>query len=259
MLVRPFEEPAHTADCVGLGTLRLLECIRILDLKKKTKFYQASSSELYGDVRETPQSETTPFYPRSPYAIAKLYAYWITINYRESYGIYACNGILFNHESPRRGENFVTRKITMALARIKLGLQDCLYLGQHRCVKRLGAWQKTMCERSGVCCKQDSPEDFVIATGKQYSVREFVSLAAQKIDMDIVWKGSGLDERGYFEDSCIVKIDKRHFRAAEVNALIGDSTKAKIKLGWHPEITFDELVSEMMLKDLKAAKGEILT
>lgn len=253
-----FEEPAHTADSVGLGTLRLLECIRILDLKKTTKFYQASSSELYGDVRETPQSETTPFYPRSPYAIAKLYAYWITINYRESYGIYACNGILFNHESPRRGENFVTRKITMALARIKLGLQDCLYLGNIDALRDWGH-AKDYVRAQWSMLQQDSPEDFVIATGKQYSVREFVSLAAQKIDMDIVWKGSGLDERGYFEDSCIVKIDKRHFRAAEVNALIGDSTKAKIKLGWYPEITFDELVSEMMLRDLKAAKGEILT
>tara|TARA_B110000879_G_C11180443_1_gene518007 strand:+ start:285 stop:1364 length:1080 start_codon:yes stop_codon:yes gene_type:complete len=252
-----FEEPEYTADSDGIGALRILEAIRILGLENKTKFYQASTSELYGDVRETPQSETTPFYPRSPYAAAKIYAYWITINYRESYGIFACNGILFNHESPRRGETFVTRKITRALARIKLGLQGCLYLGNMDALRDWGH-AKDYVRMQWMMLQQDSPDDFVIATGVQYSVRDFVDIAAAEIDMPIVWEGAGLDEKGYFDGRCIVQVDPRYFRPAEVETLLGDASKAKNKLGWTPEITFAELVSEMMSEDMKSAKRDLL-
>tara|TARA_B110001450_G_C17611215_1_gene477373 strand:- start:111 stop:1190 length:1080 start_codon:yes stop_codon:yes gene_type:complete len=252
-----FEEPEYTADSDGIGALRILEAIRILGLEKKTKFYQASTSELYGDVRETPQSETTPFYPRSPYAVAKIYAYWITVNYRESYGIYACNGILFNHESPRRGETFVTRKITRALARIKLGIQDCLYLGNMNALRDWGH-ARDYVRMQWMMLQQDNPEDYVIATGIQHSVREFVSIAAAKIDMDITWEGAGLDEKGYYEGRSIVQVDARYFRPAEVETLLGDPAKAKAQLGWTPEITFDELVSEMMIEDLRSAERDLL-
>jgi GDPmannose 4,6-dehydratase len=252
-----FEEPEYTADSDGIGALRILEAIRILGLEKKTKFYQASTSELYGDVRETPQSETTPFYPRSPYAVAKIYAYWITVNYRESYGIYACNGILFNHESPRRGETFVTRKITRALARIKLGIQDCLYLGNMNALRDWGH-ARDYVRMQWMMLQQDNPEDYVIATGIQHSVREFVSIAAAKIDMDITWEGAGLNEKGYFEGRSIVQVDARYFRPAEVETLLGDPAKAKAQLGWTPEITFDELVSEMMIEDLRSAQRDLL-
>ena len=252
-----FHEPEYTADSDGIGALRILEAIRILGWEKKTKFYQASTSELFGDVRETPQSETTPFYPRSPYAVAKIYAYWITVNYRESYGIYACNGILFNHESPRRGETFVTRKITQALARIKLGIQDCLYLGNMDALRDWGH-AKDYVRMQWMMLRQDKPEDFVIATGEQHSVRDFVSISAAKINIDITWDGIGLNEKGYFEGRCIVKVDERYFRPAEVETLLGDPTKAKTQLGWTPEITFDELVSEMIIEDLKSAQKDLL-
>lgn len=251
-----FEEPEYTANSDGIGALRILEAIRILGLEKKTKFYQASTSELYGLVQETPQRETTPFYPRSPYAVAKLYAYWITVNYRESYGIYACNGILFNHESPVRGETFVTRKITRALARIKLGLQDCLYLGNMDALRDWGH-AKDYVEMQWMMLQQDVPEDFVIATGVQYSVRDFVNAAAAEIDMKIDWRGTGLDEKGYDERGrCIVSVDPRYFRPAEVETLLGDASKARDKLGWTPKITFHELVSEMMREDLKSAQRD---
>ncbi|MDK4741308.1 GDP-mannose 4,6-dehydratase [Rhizobium sp. CNPSo 3464] len=251
-----FEEPEYTANSDALGALRILEAIRIIGLEKKTKFYQASTSELYGLVQEIPQRETTPFYPRSPYAVAKLYAYWITINYRESYGIYACNGILFNHESPVRGETFVTRKITRALARIKLGLQDCLHLGNLD-AKRDWGHAKDYVEMQWLMLQQDQPEDFVIATGVQYSVREFVEAAAKEIGLGIRWSGEGLEEKAYDENGkCIVAIDPRYFRPAEVETLLGDPTKAKQKLGWTPKITFEELVSEMMREDLKAAERD---
>lgn len=253
-----FEEPEYTADSDGIGTLRVLEAIRILGLEKKTRFYQASTSELYGKVQEVPQTETTPFYPRSPYAAAKIYAYWITVNYRESYGIYACNGILFNHESPRRGETFVTRKITRALARIKLGLQDCLYLGNLD-AKRDWGHAKDYVRMQWMMLQQDEPEDFVIATGVQYSVRDFVNAAAKEIGIEVSWKGSGVDEKGYNADGkCIVAVDPRYFRPSEVETLLGDPTKAKEKLGWVPEITFDELVTEMMREDLKDAERDEL-
>ncbi len=253
-----FEEPEYTADSDGIGTLRVLEAIRILGLEKKTRFYQASTSELYGKVQETPQTETTPFYPRSPYAAAKIYAYWITVNYRESYGIYACNGILFNHESPRRGETFVTRKITRALARIKLGLQDCLYLGNMD-AKRDWGHAKDYVRMQWMMLQQDEPEDFVIATGVQYSVRDFVNAAAKEIGITMRWEGTGVDEKGYDEKgNCIVAVDPRYFRPAEVETLLGDPSKAKEKLGWVPEITFDELVAEMMREDLKDAERDEL-
>lgn len=251
-----FEEPEYTANSDGLGALRILEAIRILGLEKKTRFYQASTSELYGLVQETPQRETTPFYPRSPYAVAKLYAYWITVNYREAYGIYACNGILFNHESPVRGETFVTRKITRALARIKLGLQDCLYLGNLD-AKRDWGHAKDYVEMQWLMLQQEQPEDFVIATGIQYSVRDFVNAAAAEIDMKITWTGEGVDEKGYDENGkCIVSVDPRYFRPAEVETLLGDASKAKQKLGWTPKITFQELVTEMMQEDLKSAERD---
>jgi GDPmannose 4,6-dehydratase len=253
-----FEEPEYTANSDGLGTLRVLEAIRILGLEKKTRFYQASTSELYGLVQETPQKETTPFYPRSPYAAAKLYAYWITVNYREAYGIYACNGILFNHESPLRGETFVTRKITRALSRIKLGLQTCLYLGNLD-AKRDWGHAKDYVEMQWLMLQQDQPEDFVIATGEQYSVRDFVDAASKEIDLSISWEGDGLSERGYDSDgNCVIAVDPRYFRPTEVESLLGDATKAKEKLGWTPKITFKELVSEMMSADLEAAERDEL-
>jgi GDPmannose 4,6-dehydratase len=252
-----FESPEYTADVDGMGTLRMLEAIRILGMEKKTKFYQASTSELYGLVQEIPQKETTPFYPRSPYAVAKLYAYWITVNYREAYGIYACNGILFNHESPLRGENFVTRKITRALARIKLNLQDCLYLGNLDALRDWGH-AKDYVEMQWMMLQQEVPEDFVIATGVQYSVRDFVNAAAKELDMQIAWQGSGIEEKGYFNGKCIVQVDARYFRPTEVETLLGDPTKAKQKLGWTPKITFDELVAEMVREDYKSAQRDEL-
>ncbi|MFD0930358.1 GDP-mannose 4,6-dehydratase [Methylophilus glucosoxydans] len=252
-----FETPEYTANADGIGTLRILEAIRILGLEKKTRFYQASTSELYGLVQETPQKETTPFYPRSPYAVAKMYAYWITVNYREAYGIYACNGILFNHESPIRGETFVTRKITRALARIKLSLQDCLYLGNLDSLRDWGH-AKDYVEMQWLMLQQEQPEDFVIATGKQYSVRDFVNAAAKELDMVITWKGSGIDEKGYWGDKCIIQVDPRYFRPTEVDTLLGDPTKAKQKLGWTPKTCFEELVSEMVREDYKSAQRDEL-
>ena len=253
-----FEEPEYTANSDALGALRVLEAIRILGLVKKTRFYQASTSELYGLVQETPQKETTPFYPRSPYAVAKLYAYWITVNYREAYGMYACNGILFNHESPVRGETFVTRKITRALARISLGLQDCLYLGNLD-AKRDWGHAKDYVEMQWLMLQQDKPEDFVIATGVQFSVRDFVNAAANELKMKIRWEGSGVEEKGYNEaGNCIVAVDPRYFRPTEVETLLGDASKARLKLGWTPKITFSELVAEMMCEDVKAAKRDEL-
>jgi len=253
-----FEEPEYTANSDGLGALRILEAIRILGLESKTRFYQASTSELYGLVQEIPQKETTPFYPRSPYAVAKLYAYWITINYREAYGIYACNGILFNHESPTRGETFVTRKITRALARIKLGLQECLFLGNLDAMRDWGH-AKDYVEMQWLMLQQDDPEDFVIATGIQYSVREFVDAAAKEIGISVQWKGTGIDEKGFdAEGRCIVSVDARYFRPTEVETLLGDPSKAHEKLGWKPKISFAELVEEMAREDLKAAKRDEL-
>jgi GDPmannose 4,6-dehydratase len=253
-----FEEPEYTANSDALGALRILEAIRILKLEKKTRFYQASTSELYGLVQEIPQKETTPFYPRSPYAVAKLYAYWITVNYREAYGMYACNGILFNHESPVRGETFVTRKITRALARIKLGLQDCLYLGNLD-AKRDWGHAKDYVEMQWLMLQQDAPEDYVIATGVQYSVRDFVNLAAQEIGLSIRWEGQGVDEKGFdTKGKCVVAVDPRYFRPTEVETLLGDASKANERLGWTPKISFHELVSEMMREDLKAAERDEL-
>ena len=248
-----FEEPEYTANSDALGALRLLEAIRILGMEKKARFYQASTSELYGLVQETPQKETTPFYPRSPYAVAKLYGYWITVNYREAYGMYACNGILFNHESPVRGENFVTRKITRALARIKLGKQDCLYLGNLD-AKRDWGHARDYVEVMWLMLQQDKPEDFVVATGVQYSVRDFINAAAAAITLPIQWQGDGLGEEGLDRTGkCVVKIDPRYFRPAEVETLLGDPTKAKEKLGWEPKISFNELVQEMMQHDMRLA------
>ena len=258
-----FEEPEYTANSDALGALRILEAIRILGLEKKTRYYQASTSELYGLVQEVPQKETTPFYPRSPYAVAKLYAYWITVNYREAYGIYACNGILFNHESPIRGETFVTRKITRALARIKLGLQDCLYLGNLD-AKRDWGHARDYIEMQWLMLQQTQPEDFVIATGVQYSVRDFVNAAAKELEMDIRWEDSGVNEKGYWtkhpagKQTPIVAVDPRYFRPAEVETLLGDPSKAKQKLGWTPKTTFAELVAEMAREDLKSAQRDEL-
>ena len=249
-----FEEPEYTANTDALGALRILEAIRILHLEKKTKYYQASTSELYGLTKESPQSESTPFYPRSPYASAKLYAYWITINYREAYGIYACNGILFNHESPVRGETFVTRKITMSLTRIKLGLQQTLYLGNLNSMRDWGH-ARDYVEAQWLMMQQKNPEDFVIATGIQYSIRDFINLAAKELGMKIDWRGHGANEVGSFENKDIIKIDPRYFRPNEVENLLGDATKAKIKLGWSPKITFEQLVKEMVREDLKLAKS----
>jgi len=252
-----FEEPEYTANSDALGALRILEAIRILGLEKQTRFYQASTSELFGLVQEVPQKETTPFYPRSPYAVAKLYAYWITVNYREAYGMYACNGILFNHESPIRGETFVTRKITRALARIKLGLQDTLYLGNLD-AKRDWGHAKDYVEMQWLMLQQDKPEDFVIATGVQYSVRDFVNAAAKELGMEIDWRGQGVDEIGASNGKDIVKVDPRYFRPTEVETLLGDPSNAKAKLGWTPKISFDELVAEMVREDLKSAERDEL-
>jgi len=254
-----FETPEYTANADGIGTLRILEAIRILGLEKKTRFYQASTSELYGLVQETPQKETTPFYPRSPYAVAKLYAYWITVNYREAYGMYACNGILFNHESPVRGETFVTRKITRALARIKLDLQDCLYLGNMDSLRDWGH-AKDYVEMQWLMLQQEHPEDFVIATGAQYSVRDFVNVASKELGIEIRWEGEGVDEKGYSVTTgkCIVQVDPRYFRPTEVETLLGDPTKAQQKLGWTPQTSFYELVSEMVREDIKSAERDEL-
>jgi GDPmannose 4,6-dehydratase len=254
-----FETPAYTADTDALGSLRLLEAVRILGLEKKTRFYQASTSELYGKVQEIPQTETTPFYPRSPYAVAKLYAYWITVNYREAYGLYACNGILFNHESPLRGETFVSRKITRGLCRIKLGLQDCLYLGNLD-AKRDWGHARDYVEMQWLMLQQDAPDDYVIATGVQYSVREFVTLAAGELGIELHWEGTGLAERGYDAATrrCIVAVDPRYFRPTEVDTLLGDPSKARAKLGWAPRISFQSLVKEMVEEDLKAAERDAL-
>jgi GDPmannose 4,6-dehydratase len=288
-----FEEPEYTANSDALGALRVLEAIRILGLEKKTRFYQASTSELFGQVQEIPQKETTPFYPRSPYAVAKLYAYWITVNYREAYGIYACNGILFNHESPIRGETFVTRKITRALARIQLGLQDTLYLGNLD-AKRDWGHAKDYVEMQWLMLQQEQPEDFVIATGQQYSVRDFVNAAAAELGMEILWEGQGVNEKGYWTNpppapvgaspareraagapepdtaptadsrarhaptKPVIAVDPRYFRPTEVETLLGDPTKAREKLGWTPRITFHELVAEMVREDLAIAKRDDL-
>ena len=254
-----FEEPEYTANSDALGALRILEAIRILGLEEKTRFYQASTSELFGKAKEMPQKETTQFYPRSPYAVAKLYAYWITINYREAYGIYACNGILFNHESPIRGETFVTRKITRALARIKLGLQKRLYLGNLE-AKRDWGHARDYVEMQWLMLQQNEPEDFCIATGVHYSVRDFVNIVAQELEINIQWKGGGIDEIGIDASTgnTIVSVDARYFRPTEVETLLGDATKAKEKLGWEPKISFDEMVKEMTAADLKEAEKEKL-
>jgi GDPmannose 4,6-dehydratase len=250
-----FEQPEYTANSDALGALRILEAIRILKLEKKTKYYQASTSELYGIAQETPQTEKTPFYPRSPYGVAKLYAYWITINYREAYGIYACNGILFNHESPVRGETFVTRKVTRALTRIKLGLQKNLYLGNLD-AKRDWGHAKDFVEAQWLMLQQNQPEDFVIATGEQHSVRDFINEAAKNLDMKIEWKGKNLEEVGSYDGKNIIKVDPKYFRPTEVETLLGDASKAKEKLNWSPKIPFNQLVKEMIDNDLKFAKNE---
>jgi len=253
-----FEEPEYTANSDALGPLRVLEAMRILGLEKKTRFYQASSSELFGMVKESPQKETTPFYPRSPYAVAKLYAYWITVNYREAYGMYACNGILFNHESPVRGETFVTRKITRALARIKLGLQDTVYLGNLN-ARRDWGHARDYVEMQWLMLQQKEAEDFVIATGEQHSVRDFVAAAAKEVGLTVTWKGEGEKEKGYdAAGNCIVAVDPRYFRPTEVETLLGDASKARTKLGWVPKIRFPELVAEMMREDLKSAERDEL-
>ena len=254
-----FEVPEYTANVVAVGTLRLLEAIRLLGIEKKIRFYQASTSELYGEAKEIPQTETTPFYPRSPYAVAKMYAYWITVNYREAYGMYACNGILFNHESPVRGETFVTRKITRALARISLGLQDTLYLGN---MSALRDWGHAMdyVEMQWLMLQQNEPDDFCIATGVQYSVRDFVNFAWSHLGKTIRWEGEGLDEKGYDIETgdLIVAVDPRYFRPTEVETLLGDPSKAKEKLGWEPKITLEEMVHEMMENDINIAKRDSL-
>lgn len=254
-----FEQPEYTANVDALGPLRLLEAIRITGLEKQCRFYQASTSELYGLVQEVPQKETTPFYPRSPYAVAKLFAYWITINYREAYGIYACNGVLFNHESPLRGETFVTRKITRALSRIKLGLQDRLYLGNLDALRDWGH-ARDYAQMQWLMLQQQEPKDYVIATGEQHSVREFVTLAARILDIEIKWQGSGVDEVGLDKDSnVIVAVDPRYYRPTEVESLMGDSSKANKELGWRPRISFNELVNEMVEADLHAAERDALS
>jgi GDPmannose 4,6-dehydratase len=263
-----FESPEYTADVDGIGTLRILEAIRILGLEKKTRFYQASTSELYGLVQEIPQKETTPFYPRSPYAVAKLYAYWIVVNYREAYGIHACNGILFNHESPRRGETFVTRKITRGMANISQGLESCLYMGNIDALRDWGH-AKDYVRMQWLMLQQEHAEDFVIATGVQYSVRQFIEKTAAALGMQMRWEGTGLNEVGYWinrycehsaaiQEVAIIRVDPRYFRPTEVETLLGDPTKAKEKLGWVPEITFDQMVQEMVSYDLAQAKKHAL-
>ena len=258
-----FESPEYTADVDGMGTLRILEAIRILGLEKKTRFYQASTSELYGLVQETPQTETTPFYPRSPYAVAKMYAYWITVNYREAYGIYACNGILFNHESPRRGETFVTRKITRGLANISQGLEDCLYMGNIDALRDWGH-AKDYVRMQWMMLQQEQAEDFVIATGVQYSVRQFIEWTAAELGMQLRWEGTGINEIAYAvlpgaaQETPVVRIDPRYFRPTEVETLLGDPSKAKQKLGWMPEITAQEMCAEMVAYDLADAKKHSL-
>ena len=252
-----FEEPEYTANSDALGALRILEAIRILKLEKKTKYYQASTSELFGAIRETPQNEKTPFYPRSPYGVAKLYAYWITVNYREAYGIYACNGILFNHESPVRGETFVTKKITRALTRIKLGLQKKLYIGNLNASRDWGH-ARDFVEAQWLMLQQKTPEDFVIATGKQYSVREFINVALKKLGMKINWRGKDLNEVGICNGKEIIKVDSRYFRPSEVETLLGDASKAKRKLKWSPKISFEQLVKEMIDHDLELVKNNDL-
>ena len=251
-----FEEPEYTANSDALGTLRILEAIRVLNLERKTRFYQASTSELYGLIQQSPQNEATPFYPRSPYAVAKLYAYWITKNYRESYGIFACNGILFNHESPVRGETFVTRKITRGLSRISVGEQDCLWLGNLD-AKRDWGHAKDFVRAMWLMMRAETPEDLVVATGEQHSVREFVEIAARHINIDVTWSGQGIDEVGYDDKGKpVVKVDPRYFRPSEVDELLGDSSKVFEQLGWRPQISFEDLVSEMMTTDLRLAREQ---
>jgi GDPmannose 4,6-dehydratase len=254
-----FETPEYTANADGLGTLRILEAIRILKLEKKTRFYQASTSELFGKVQEIPQKETTPFYPRSPYAVAKLYAYWITVNYREAYGMYACNGILFNHESPVRGETFVTRKITRGLARIKIGLQDTLYLGNLN-ARRDWGHARDYVEMQWLMLQQDEPEDYVIATGIQYSVRELIEIAAQQLSISIRWEGEGPDEKGIENETgqIIIAVDPSYYRPTEVSELLGDASKAREKLGWEPVTSFEELIAEMIEADMEGAQKDYL-
>jgi GDPmannose 4,6-dehydratase len=254
-----FETPEYTANADALGALRILEAIRILKLEKKTRFYQASTSELFGKVREVPQNENTPFYPRSPYGVAKLYSYWITINYREAYGIYACNGILFNHESPIRGETFVTRKITRAMARIKLGLQECLYIGNLD-AKRDWGHAADYVEMQWLMLQQQEPDDFVIATGKQHSVKEVIETAGKQLGISIRWEGKGVEEKGINEENnkTIVAVDAGYFRPTEVDNLLGDASKAKEKLGWEPRISFQQLISEMVAEDMKEAQKDNL-
>jgi GDPmannose 4,6-dehydratase len=254
-----FETPEYTANADALGALRILEAIRILGLEKKTRFYQASTSELYGLVRETPQNENTPFYPRSPYAVAKLYAYWITVNYREAYGVFGCNGILFNHESPLRGETFVTRKITRGLARIKLGFQNCIYLGNLE-AKRDWGHARDYVELMWLMLQRDTPKDYVVATGIQRSVRDFVVVAGKELGFDIRWEGEGLSEKGYDQKmgKCIVAVDPRYFRPTEVHSLLGDARLAQEELGWEPRISFDQMVAEMVAQDLREAERDLL-
>ena len=254
-----FETPEYTANTDGLGTLRILEAIRILHLEKKSRFYQASTSELFGKVQEIPQKETTPFYPRSPYGVAKLYAYWITVNYREAYGMYACNGILFNHESPVRGETFVTRKVTRALARIKIGLQDTLYVGNLN-ARRDWGHARDFVKMQWLMLQQDEPEDFVIATGIQYSIKELIEIAARQLNISVRWQGEGADEKGIEEKTgqVIVAVDPEYYRPTEVNELLGDAGKAREKLGWEPEITFEEMIAEMIEADMEEAQKDYL-
>lgn len=253
-----FESPEYTADVDGLGTLRVLDAVQTLGMTRDVRFYQASTSELFGLVREAPQKETTPFHPRSPYGVAKLYAYWITVNYREAYGMYACNGILFNHESPLRGETFVTRKITRGLARVKVGLQDCVFLGNLG-AKRDWGHARDYVEMQWLMLQQDEPDDYVIATGKQYSVREFVRAAADELGLKLSWHGEGVDEKAFDERGrCVVAVDPHYFRPAEVETLVGDASKARAKLGWQPKATFNQLVAEMVAEDLKLAKRDYL-
>jgi len=253
-----FESPEYTANVDGLGTLRILDAVRVLGLTETVRFYQASTSELFGLAQEIPQKETTPFHPRSPYGVAKLYGYWITVNYREAYGMYACNGILFNHESPVRGETFVTRKITRGLARIKVGLQECLFLGNLD-ARRDWGHARDYVEMQWLMLQQDAPDDYVIATGRQYSVREFVEAAAADLGIELIWRGTGPEEKAFDHNRrCVVAVDPRYFRPAEVDTLMGDSSKATSKLGWKPKTTFRELVAEMVAADLKAAEKDLL-